>query len=65
MMVISKLVKTELTSICLAALTDFLRSTRGANIFGAKATVTEPKPNTLQVRASDGRYFEVIIKETF
>jgi hypothetical protein len=65
MSVTAKVVKTELTEVCLAAISKFLSSTRGANMFGANARVIQPKPNHLQVHAADGRFFEVVVKEAW
>lgn len=60
-----KQVKTELAQVCLSAVSTFLLSTRGAHIFGARAKVTQPQPNRLQVHADDGRFFEIIVKEAW
>lgn len=64
-MTTGKQVKTELTEVCLSAVTTFLSSTRGASIFGAKAKVTQPQPNRLQVHAADGRFYEIVVKEAW
>ena len=60
-----KQAKTELTEVCLCALSTFLSSTRGANMFGPNAKVTQPHPNRLQVHARDGRFFEIVVKEAW
>jgi len=60
--------KRELTAVCKTAISEYLRSTRGAARAGVMAEVTEPEKNKLLVsmRPADGLYFfEVKVKYTW
>lgn len=61
--------KSELVAVAQAAINEYLRSMRGANAFGANATVTNPNAGTLLIGAKTPEYgliyFEVIVKETW